>query len=332
MTNRRFRPVAWVFLAVLPLAGLQQAVALDCNLNGVPDHCDVDCSPPGCLQYACSRSDDTNPQNGIPDECEGAPAVGTFTSTADFTTLGTLINLDESVPGQLSRSQLPRPMPNLWVAASHRGTIVRINTKPGDALGDVVGEYFTAPDGRGKNPSRTAVNLDGEVWVSNRSEGSQFGFGSITRIGVLNGGTLVPPIACEADNRATFAPPFAYNTCVDRNGDGMITTSNGLIPLPWAYEDTTPPQVRQRGYGRGRVHHQLRAGDREKRRSPGGEQGQRRVGRRELPQQHVRSGGRGYRCDSRDLRRWRWRSRRNHRLRRRPMVGQHHRTPRCFPV
>ncbi|MCH9034832.1 MAG: hypothetical protein IID42_10055, partial [Planctomycetes bacterium] len=241
MTNRRFRPVAWVFVAVVPLAGLQQAVGRDCNLNGVPDDCDVNCSLPGCLQYACGRSDDID-GNGIPDECEGAPAIGTFTTTTDFTTLGTLINLDDSVPGQLSRSELPRPMPNLWVAASNRGTIVRINTEPGDALGDVVGEYFTAPDGRGKSPSRTSVNLDGEVWVSNRDEGSQFRKGSITRIGVLDGGTLMPQTACEPDNRATFAPPFAYNTCVDRNGDGMITTSNGLIPLPWAYQFTNPPQ------------------------------------------------------------------------------------------
>lgn len=236
MTNRRFGLVAWVFAAVVPLAGLQQAAALDCNRNGIPDDCDVDCRLPGCLQYACGRSDDSQP-NGVPDECEGAPTAGSFETTADFTTSSTLINLDQDVAGQLSRSELPSPMPNLWVAASNRDTIVRINTELGVDVGDVVGEYFTAPEGRGGNPSRTSVNLDGEVWVSNRSEGSQFGFGSITRIGVLDGGTLIPPTACEPDNRATFAPPFVYNTCVDRNGDGMITTSNGLIPLPWSQPD-----------------------------------------------------------------------------------------------
>ena len=76
--------MAWVFAIVVPLAGLQQAVARDCNRNGVPDDCDVDCSLPGCLQYACDRSDDSD-GNGIPDECEGAPAVGSFSTTADFT-------------------------------------------------------------------------------------------------------------------------------------------------------------------------------------------------------------------------------------------------------
>ena len=60
MKNRRFRLVAGVFVAVVPLAGLQQAVARDCNRNGVPDDCDVDCSLPGCLQYACDRSDDSD--------------------------------------------------------------------------------------------------------------------------------------------------------------------------------------------------------------------------------------------------------------------------------
>ncbi|MCH8150586.1 MAG: hypothetical protein IH987_21855, partial [Planctomycetes bacterium] len=77
--------MAWVFVAVVPLAGLQQAVAVDCNRNGVPDDCDVDCGLPGCLQYACGRSDDID-DNGVPDECEGAPAAGCFDTTADFTT------------------------------------------------------------------------------------------------------------------------------------------------------------------------------------------------------------------------------------------------------
>ncbi|UCE61711.1 MAG: hypothetical protein JSU63_08175, partial [Phycisphaerales bacterium] len=36
--------------------------------------------------------------------------------------------------------------------------------------------------------------------------------------------------------RVTLAPPFVYNTCVDRNGDGYITTSNGAGPLSWPNE------------------------------------------------------------------------------------------------
>jgi len=243
--GRPGHPGVWVVLGCFLLGGYVPAIARDCNRNGVPDNCDVDCLQPGCTAYPCGRSDDLSPENGIPDECEGAPGSRTYTSTADFTTLGTLINLDE-VNGVLSRSQMPKPLPNLWIAASNRGTVVRINTRfrPGDPndvtddvpVGAILGEYYTGPEGHGRNPSRTAVNLDGEVWVANRDDGTGASAGSVTRIGVLEGGTLVDPAACEPDGRATYAPPFAYNTCVDRNGDGMITTSNGLGPLPWPFE------------------------------------------------------------------------------------------------
>lgn len=85
MNNRPFRPVAWVFVAVVPLAGLQRAVAIgnpgDCNRNGIPDDCDVNCGLSGCLQHACAPSDEISPNNGVPDECEGAPAMCTFTET-----------------------------------------------------------------------------------------------------------------------------------------------------------------------------------------------------------------------------------------------------------
>jgi hypothetical protein len=51
----------------------------DCNDNGVPDHCDIDCSLPGCEVYencgeytwsgGSGTTEDCN-DNGIPDECE----------------------------------------------------------------------------------------------------------------------------------------------------------------------------------------------------------------------------------------------------------------------
>ena|GEM_PF-970998 len=43
----------------------------DCNGNGIPDECDIDCGPPGgdCDVTGCGESDDCN-TNGIPDECD----------------------------------------------------------------------------------------------------------------------------------------------------------------------------------------------------------------------------------------------------------------------
>jgi len=42
----------------------------DCNNNGIPDDCDIDCDAPGCIDR-CGTSADAN-DNGMPDECEAA--------------------------------------------------------------------------------------------------------------------------------------------------------------------------------------------------------------------------------------------------------------------
>lgn len=48
----------------------------DCNSNGIPDECDIDCGAPGCDPPPdCSGSSDCN-GNGIPDECELPPVGG----------------------------------------------------------------------------------------------------------------------------------------------------------------------------------------------------------------------------------------------------------------
>ena len=88
------------------------------------------------------------------------------------------------------------PFNNIFVALSNRDSIVRINTNV-DPLtignGDstltmaeaggtaVLGEYLTRPNGMSGNPSRTTVDLNGDVWVGNRNESSG-GLGSITKI------------------------------------------------------------------------------------------------------------------------------------------------------
>lgn len=45
---------------------------LDCNANGIPDECDINCGAPGgpCDVPGCGQSSDFN-GNGIPDECDG---------------------------------------------------------------------------------------------------------------------------------------------------------------------------------------------------------------------------------------------------------------------
>lgn len=134
------------------------------------------------------------------------PQGRTFTTTEDFL-LGQFVNLTTDTGDQLQVNAEATPLPFIWVAASARGTIVKINT----ASGQILGEYLSAPNGMGRNPSRTTVDLNGAVWAGNRDEASG-GKGSVIQIGLAE--------TCD---------------CEDRNGNGVIETSTGLGDIrPWS--------------------------------------------------------------------------------------------------
>jgi hypothetical protein len=109
--------------------------------------------------------------------------------------------------GKLSISNVTHDYGFLWVPCSNLSTIVKINTKyearnnPFQNLTTepILGYYRTAPLGNYANPSRTAVDADGNVWVGHRSRTD------VVRVGLLEKGQ-----------------------CVDRNNDGIITTSRRL--------------------------------------------------------------------------------------------------------
>jgi len=154
----------------------------------------------------------------------------TYTLDADFD-MGTMVNVNHDAPNndQLQLNWLTEPFPFVNIACSARGTIVRIDVN----TGAVLGEYRSAPQGRGRDPSRTTVDLYGNVWAGNRAEAGG-GKGSAVKIGLVVGGTR-----CDSDGTPNpagqyLAPPFHYNTCVDRDSDGLIKTSRGLGNiLPW---------------------------------------------------------------------------------------------------
>ncbi|MCY0986928.1 hypothetical protein OV203_07335 [Nannocystis sp. ILAH1] len=90
----------------------------------------------------------------------------------------------------------------IWIANSPEGTVSKIDTKSRTE----VGRYRTGPE-PGPDPSRTSVNLRGDVAVVNRA-------GSITKI-----------VARAAD-------------CVDHDGSGTIETSSGASEvLPWGQDE-----------------------------------------------------------------------------------------------
>ena len=121
-------------------------------------------------------------------------AERTYTTDADFDQ-GTNFNVVHDVANQLQLDHTAREFDFLWVAVSSKGTIVKINTK----TGQVIGEYFTSPSGQPKDPSRTTVDLNGSVWATNRAGNS------VVHIGLVENGQ-----------------------CVDRNANGLIDTSTGF--------------------------------------------------------------------------------------------------------
>lgn len=183
---------------------------------------------------------------GEPCPPPGAIECKTWTTIADFAE-GTSFNLTPTpdLDTCLVLDANPRPFPTLGVAASARGTILRIaidNTLPGYSAGDVMGEYLSSPDGRSRNPSRTTIDAAGNIWATNRDESSPSPAGgapkgSVVRIGLVIGGTRGDKVPVGGGFQFVPNPsgqyltgPFAYNTCDDRDGDGLIRTSRGY---PW---------------------------------------------------------------------------------------------------
>ncbi len=152
----------------------------------------------------------------------------TYTTDADFDE-GILVNVNHDPPNndQLQLNAFPEPFPFIWIANSARGTVCRVDTE----TGAILGEYRSAPEGRGLNPSRTTVDFFGNVWTGNRDE-SGGGQGSVVKIGLVIGGTRGiknPDGTFTPDpNGEYLAPPFLYSTAVDRDSDGYIKTSRGL--------------------------------------------------------------------------------------------------------
>lgn len=96
----------------------------------------------------------------------------------------------------------------IWIANSPAGTVSKIDTRTGIE----VGRYATGPATQAE-PSRTSVNLYGDVAVSNR--GAQTG-----------GAGGVTKIAARVDD------------CIDTNANGMIDTSTGPADVkPWGMDE-----------------------------------------------------------------------------------------------
>lgn len=137
----------------------------------------------------------------------------TYTTEANFNE-GLQSGIDCSVPGQLQLSNEATTFSYIWIANAGEGTVSKIDT----ATGREVGRYCTAEDNL--DPSRTAVDPQGNCWVANRAWGTQ-----ATVVKIL------------AEDWVDKNHDGVMQTSQDVNGDGVIDPDNPHELLPWGQDE-----------------------------------------------------------------------------------------------
>ena len=175
-------------------------LALGCNPDTSSDAFDSAGADGSSSSSASSASGGSNNPSGGSGNPSGGPSGGADDSSGGADETGG-IKLDVGVPtGGFGSCECE--LTYLWVADYNLGTVSKINTRTMVEEG----RYLTRADGNG-NPSRTSVNLSGDVAVANRH-------GGLTKF---------------------YANPA---NCLDTNGTPGIQTSSGPNDvLPWDQEE-----------------------------------------------------------------------------------------------
>jgi len=95
----------------------------------------------------------------------------TYTTDADFDDNSILVGLEHNTTdNQLQLSKISTAFPFIWVPNTDEGTISKVDIRTGYEFG----RYRVTPPGLSGNgsPSRTTVDLEGNVWVGNRQAGT----------------------------------------------------------------------------------------------------------------------------------------------------------------
>lgn len=121
-----------------------------------------------------------------------------------------------------------------WIANSVAGTVSKFDTKTGKEVGryhavvpvDGLGNAVALRGDQGNSPSRTAVDLFGDVWIANRAPGVQ---GSVTKI------------ANDITNCRDRNANGTIETSRDVNNDGVISTNpaDGEFIVPTDFTNAT---------------------------------------------------------------------------------------------
>ncbi|MCB9748625.1 MAG: hypothetical protein H6713_01330 [Myxococcales bacterium] len=212
---RSSAPVALVVaLALSPLACGDAGAGdgSDAGSGGASDGvaASASSSSQGSSGAASSSSASATGSSGGASESDGegtdGEGTGATTRATDASTTAVEPKYDVGVGGDLALDDCGGLVGGpefsyIWIANSVEGTISKIDTETVTELG----RYIVRPDSAG-DPSRTSVNLAGDVVVANRN-------GGLTKL-----------YARAAD-------------CVESNGQPGLQTSDGPAPLPWGEEE-----------------------------------------------------------------------------------------------
>ncbi|TNF36843.1 MAG: hypothetical protein EP329_04620 [Deltaproteobacteria bacterium] len=186
-------------------ASIQRSNSTQTLLNGCdPNEACGDCTS-SCLLGSGTGIDNVTDGGG-----DTAPTLATE--------LETKVNPDDitglvaSPTGGLTLADQNYDLPFLWAANHDDGTVSKIDTRTMKE----VGRYYVCGAQGGTGPSRTAVDLQGNAFVTCRFNGH------VTKIGVI-------PPECNDTNGTP-----GIQTSEDTNGDGTIS---GAELLPWGQDE-----------------------------------------------------------------------------------------------
>ncbi|MBI5500110.1 MAG: hypothetical protein HY907_07685 [Deltaproteobacteria bacterium] len=191
------KQLACLGLAMLPLAACGDDGGAVCE----PAACTSQCLGTGYLGGACV---------GGSCQCSGHPGADAD-ADADVPRDdggGAEDAAAEEGGGWGSRCEETGEYSYIWIADTGEGKLSKLCTLDGVE----VGRYWTSPQTTGGDPSRTSVNLHGDMVVTNREVSG--GPSSVTKFAGL------------------------LEDCIDRNGDGTIQTSTGPTDVkPWGEDE-----------------------------------------------------------------------------------------------
>jgi streptogramin lyase len=200
-----------------------ECTEVDLDRDGV-SNCDGDCDDtdptvsPAATEVCNDRDDDCDglSDEGVRSQCDdcrpGCRRLPVPGATEPWDLSGDSEGVDVDDTGALVLSSSRTESHDAWIANYRFGTVTRLDTRTGNQVGEydsviLDGTNGAAPPGQacevetagGNCPSRTAVDLRGNVYVANRAFFTQ---ATVTKIAALP------------------------EDCVDRNGNGTIETSS----------------------------------------------------------------------------------------------------------